>query len=49
MNELEYITITCGPDKIKGTDSYIDDNDFIVKLPPLLTLKQIVVNCKGED
>ena len=49
MNEPEHITITCGVDKIKETYSYIDDNDFIVDLPPLSTLKQIVINCKGED
>jgi hypothetical protein len=41
MNEPEHITITCGDDKIKETASYIDDNDFIVELPPLSTLKHI--------
>ena len=49
MNEPTHISITCGTDKIKETDSYLDDNDFVIELPPLTTLKQITVNCKGDN
>ena len=49
MNEPTHISITCGTDKIKETDSYLDDNDFVIELPPLTTLKHITVNCKGDN
>ena len=43
MNEPTNITVTCGPDKVKETDAYVDDNDFIVELPPLSTLKHLSI------
>ena len=49
MNEPDNISVMCGADKVKENDSYVDDNDFIVELPPLSTLKQITINCKGDD
>ena len=49
MLEPTHITVTCGSDKIKETDAYLDDNDFVVELPPLSTLKQITINCKGDN
>ena len=49
MTEPTQISVTCGPDKIKETDAYLDDNDFVVELPPLSTLKQITLNCKGDN
>ena len=36
-------------EKVKGVETYVDDNDFVVELPALSTLKQITVNCKGKD
>lgn len=47
--EPENVIIHVGTEKVKGVQTYTDDNDFIVELPSLSTLKQITVNCKGKD
>ena len=38
-----------GGEKVKDVITYVDDNDYVVELPALSTLKQITVNCKGKD
>ncbi|MBR6073277.1 MAG: DUF5110 domain-containing protein [Bacilli bacterium] len=47
--EPDDIVVHCGTEKVKGVQTYIDDNDFIVDLPSLSTIKQISVSCKGKD
>ena len=47
--EPDDITVHCGTEKVKGVTTFIDDNDFIVDLPSLSTIKQITVVCKGKD
>ena len=47
--EPENVIIHVGTEKVKGVQTYTDDNDFIVELPSLSTLKQITVNLKGKD
>ena len=47
--EPDDVIIHVGNEKVKGAQMYVDDNDFVVELPPLSTLKQITVNCKGKD
>lgn len=47
--EPEEVKIHVGNEKVKGYETYTDDNDFVVELPALSTLKQITVNCKGKD
>ena len=47
--EPDDISIHIGDEKVRGVQTYVDDNDFVVQLPPLSTLKQITVNCRGED
>lgn len=43
------VIIHVGTEPVKGVTTYVDDNDFVVELPALSTLKQITVNCKGSD
>lgn len=47
--EPDEVIIHVGAEKVKGANFYVDDNDFVVELPGLSTLKQITVNCKGKD
>lgn len=47
--EPDQVIIHAGSERVKGAETYLDDNDFVVELPPLSTLKQITVNCKGKD
>lgn len=47
--EPDDVIIHVGSEKVKGVETYVDDNDFVVELPALSTLKQITVNCKGKD
>ena len=47
--EPDDITVHCGTEKVKGVSTFIDDNDFVVDLPSLSTIKQITVVCKGKD
>lgn len=47
--EPDEVKVHVGNEKVKGFDTYVDDNDFIVELPALSTLKQITINCKGKD
>ena len=47
--EPDEIKVHVGNEKVKGYDTYVDDNDFVVELPALSTLKQVTVNCKGKD
>lgn len=47
--EPEEVSIHCGEESISTYNSYIDDLDYVIELPPLSTLKQITINCKGKD
>ena len=47
--EPDDVIVHCGTEKVKGVSTFIDDNDFVVDLPSLSTIKQITVNCKGKD
>ena len=47
--EPDEIIIHVGGEKVKDVITYVDDNDYVVELPALSTLKQITVNCKGKD
>lgn len=47
--EPDEIKIHIGNEKVKGYETFVDDNDFVIQLPALSTLKQITVNCKGKD
>ena len=47
--EPDDVVVHCGTEKVKGINTYVDDNDFVVELPSLSTIKQITVNCKGKD
>lgn len=47
--EPDDVIIHVGNEKVKGVYTYLDDSDFVVELPPLSTLKQITINCKGKD
>ncbi len=47
--EPDDVIIHVGNELVKGANTYVDNSDFIVELPPLSTLKQITVNCKGRD
>ena len=47
--EPDDVIVHCGTEKVKGISTFIDDNDFVVELPALSTIKQITVNCKGKD
>ena len=47
--EPEEVSIHCGEESISTYNSYIDDSDYVIELPPLSTLKQITINCKGKD
>jgi hypothetical protein len=47
--EPDEIIIHVGDEKVKGEVTYIDENDFIVELPAISTLKQITVNLKGKN
>ena len=49
IREPDEIVVHSGEETVKFINSYIDDSDFVVELPPLSTLKQITVNCKGRD
>lgn len=49
IREPDETIIHVGNEKVKGAEMYIDDNDFIVELPALSTLKQITINCKGKN
>ena len=47
--EPDEIIIHVGDEKVKGEVTYNDENDFIVELPAISTLKQITVNLKGKN
>ena len=47
--EPDEVIIHIGDEKVRGVTTYSDDNDFVVELPALSTLKQITVTCKGKD
>jgi hypothetical protein len=47
--EPDSISVHCGTEKVKGIQTFVDDNDFVVDLPSLSTIKQITVVCKGKD
>lgn len=47
--EPDDVVVHCGTEKVKGINTYVDDNDFVVELPSLSTIKQITINCKGKD
>ena len=47
--EPDEVVVQCGTEKVKGINTYVDDNDFVVELPSLSTIKQITISCKGKD
>lgn len=47
--EPDEIDIHIGAEKVKGAEAYIDDNDFVIELPALSTLKQITLSIKGKN
>ena len=47
--EPDSIEVRCGVEKVKGVVTFVDENDFVVDLPSLSTIKQITVSCKGKD
>ena len=47
--EPDDIKVICGTEKVKGISTFVDDNDFVVDLPSLSTIKQITIVCKGKD
>ena len=47
--EPDSIEVQCGTEKVKGVVTFVDENDFVVDLPSLSTIKQITVSCKGKD
>ena len=49
VREPEDVQIHIGEEKVKGVESYVDDNDFVIELPALSTLKQVTVSCKGKN
>lgn len=49
VREPDEVVIHIGNEKVKGAETYVDDNDFVVELPALSTLKQITINCKGKN
>ena len=49
VREPEEVDIHVGSEKVKGVESYVDDNDFIIELPALSTLKQVTIVCKGKN
>lgn len=49
VREPDEVIVHIADEKVKGYKTYVDDNDFLVELPALSTLKQITVNCKGKN
>jgi len=49
IREPDDVIIHIGKEKVKGAATYTDENDFVVELPSLSTVKQITINCKGKD
>ncbi len=47
--EPEEVTIRIGNEKVKGAESYVDDNDFVIEMPALSTLKQVTISVKGKN
>ena len=43
------VTVYLGEDKLEEFEHYVDENDFIVKIPNANSFKQITINCKGQD
>lgn len=49
IREPEEVVIRIGEEKVKGAESYVDDNDFVIELPALSTLKQVTISCRGKN
>lgn len=49
IREPEEVVIRIGDEKVKGAESYVDDNDFVIELPALSTLKQVTISCRGKN
>ena len=49
VREPEEVLIRVGNEKVKGAESYVDDNDFVIELPALSTLKQVTISVKGKN
>lgn len=47
--EPDEVDIHIGSEKVKGFETYLDDNDYIIELPALSTLKQITISIKGKN
>ena len=43
------ITIYVGDEKVTDFKHYIDENDFVIEINQVNSLKQISINCKGQD
>lgn len=48
-NEPDSYDVHIGSESVKGIETYVDDNDFIMELPSLSTLKQITISIKGKN
>lgn len=46
--EAEDVITYVGKDVV-ATNNYIEDNDFIVEVKDVPTIKQLTINCKGKD
>ncbi len=49
VREPDEVVIRIGNEKVKGAESYVDDNDFVIELPALSTLKQVTISVKGKN
>lgn len=49
VREPDEISIFIGDEKVKGAENYVDDNDFVIELPALSTIKQITITCRGKN
>ena len=48
-NEPDSFDAHIGSESVKGIETYVDDNDFVIELPSLSTLKQITLSIKGKN
>jgi len=43
------VIIFVGNERQKESNSYVDDNDFVVEVNDVSSVKQVSINCKGSD
>ena len=48
-NEPDSFDAHIGSESVRGIETYVDDNDFVIELPSLSTLKQITLSIKGKN